>query len=718
MIAKHVAPKRSTKSSFHRLVDYISDEQDKTHRVGQVKSVNCHAATIDAAIIEVLATQQQNTRATGDKTYHLLVSFREGEAVDDDTLSKIEAELCEAIGFGEHQRISAVHRDTDNLHIHIAINKIHPEKLTMVEPFGAYRVMGETCERLENQYGLEKDNHITKQREGLSRAQDMEAHSGQKSLISWTREQCGEALEGAQSWDDVHQVLKEHSLHMQLRGNGLVITSDSDVSIKASSVSRALSKPALEKRLGEFVGGETHQGQEGGESSTKGRYNKQPIELKVDTTVLYQRYQQQASQSEQHVNQALALVMTTKGRKLKALDLANKLKRFAISQETNFITRKMLYTLHFNSVKKQQQKIQQTAASAKKKVYGQHRKLTWADWLKQQALQGNNEALTALQARQPLRYQHSNRLSGQDVVTFDRAMLTGADNITKKGSVIDKRSSVKETANSLVLPSKITTTTLIEALELAQARYGNVITINGTAAFKQRIVNVATNARLNIQFTGDEERYRLQLKERKDGQSREDGRGVTGRGHDESGRAVTGYDRSGRGNERGQPQSQRKPHLGSIGSEPPPSRRHGLRNVSELRVASFKGQGAVLLPRDVSGDVGQQRSGNTVDALRWGVFGARLDEAQVSAAEEYIVERMSKREKGIDIAVHEPLTQAVKGEFAGLRVVNGQSLILIKTAPDVISVLPIKSDVKRLKIGDEISISRQAKVSRMRGLER
>jgi len=718
VIAKHVPPKGSTKSSFNRLVDYISDEQDKVHRVGLVKSVNCHAATIDAAITEVLATQQQNTRATGDKTYHLLVSFREGEAVDNDTLSKIEAQLCEAIGFGEHQRISAVHRDTDNLHIHIAINKIHPEKLTMVEPFGAYRVLGETCEQLENQYGLEKDNHITKQREGQSRAQDMEAHSGQKSLISWTREQCGEALESAQSWEDVHHVLKEHGLHMQRRGSGLVITSDNDVSIKASSVSRALSKPALEKRLGEFVVGEVSQGQEEGGASTKSRYSKQPIELKIDTSVLYQRYQQQTLQSEQHVNQALASVMTTKGRKLKALDLANKLKRLAISQETNFITRKMLYKLHFNAVKRQRQKIQQTAASAKSQVYGQHRKLTWADWLKQQAQQGDNDALTVLQARQPHRQQQCNSLSGQYVSTLDSAVLTGADNITKKGSVIDKHTGVKETANSLVLPLKVTTTTLIEALKLAQVRYGNIITINGDDAFKQRIIEVAVNARLNIQFAGGAERDRLQLEERYNGKSREDGRGITGRGNDGSGRALIEHNGSRRRDERKPSQSQRQPNVGSIGSEPPPSRRHGLRNVSELSVASLKGQGAVLLPRDVSGDVGQQRSGNTADALRWGIFGARLDEVQVSAAEQYIRERMSKRDKGIDVAIHEPLTQVVKGQFAGSRFVNGQLLLLVKIAPDVISVLPIKSDVRRLKIGDEISINGQAKVSRVRGLER
>ncbi|MGL4473348.1 MAG: TraI/MobA(P) family conjugative relaxase [Shewanella sp.] len=718
MIAKHVAKKGSAKSSFHRLVDYISDEQGKEHRVSLVRSTHCHAAGVDAAVAEVLATQQQNTRAKGDKTYHLLVSFREGETLDDDTLSKIEAELCEAIGFGEHQRISAVHCDTDNLHIHVAINKIHPQKLTMVEPFGDYRVLGEACDRLEDKYGLEKDNHISHVRSGQSRANDMEAHSGQKSLISWTREQCGEALKQAQSWNEVHQVLHEHGLRLQERANGLVITSDIDVSIKASSVSRELSKPALEKRLGDFVPAKTDGQKAQSPPEDNRRYRKQPIELKVDTTTLYRCYQQQASQSEQAVSQALALVATDKSRKLTALGLASKLKRFAISQEANVITRKLLYKHHFDSVKRQQQKIQQTAAMAKKQVYKESRQLTWADWLKQQAQQGDTEALRALQARQPHRYQQSNRLSGRAGLTPNSAVLAGADSITKKGSVIDKRSGVREVANAIVLPSKVTTANLINALTLAQARYGNVITVDGTDAFKRRVVNMAIKSRLDIQFTGDAEQYRQQLEERNHDNTRKDGRGVIGRGHDEPRRSVTRYDSNRRGDERASSELQRKSNLGSVGREPPPSRRNGLRDLSQLGVASFKGKGAMLLSGNVPGDVEQQRPRAVVDALRWGIFGARLSATQLMAAEKYIEERLSKREQGMDIAIHEPLTGAVKGRFAGVRRIDGESLLLVETAPGIVSVLPIKSDVKRLKIGDPININQQGKVSRTRGVER
>ena len=68
--------------------------------------------------------QNLNTRARGDKTYHLVVSFPPGERPSPDQLHVIEGELIGAIGLGEHQRMSAVHTDTEHLRIHIALNKV------------------------------------------------------------------------------------------------------------------------------------------------------------------------------------------------------------------------------------------------------------------------------------------------------------------------------------------------------------------------------------------------------------------------------------------------------------------------------------------------------------------------------------------------------------------------------------------------------------------
>src|ERR1043166_9415618 len=115
MIAKHVAMKSVKKSDFAGLARYITNEQNKKERVGYISFTNCEAQTLDAVIAEIVATQHQNKRAESDTTYHLIVSFRVGEQPDEATLKAIEGRICETLGYGEHQRMSAVHYDTDNL---------------------------------------------------------------------------------------------------------------------------------------------------------------------------------------------------------------------------------------------------------------------------------------------------------------------------------------------------------------------------------------------------------------------------------------------------------------------------------------------------------------------------------------------------------------------------------------------------------------------------
>lgn len=160
MIIKHVPMRRQEKSRFSRLVSYLTDTQGKEVRVGEVSVTNCLSGTVEAAEAEILATQQMNRRACGEKTYHMLMSFRSGEQVDFKVLKAIEERICTALGFSEHQRMSVVHHDTENLHVHIAVNKIHPTRLTMHEPYFPYRTFAKLCPVLEREFGLERDNHI------------------------------------------------------------------------------------------------------------------------------------------------------------------------------------------------------------------------------------------------------------------------------------------------------------------------------------------------------------------------------------------------------------------------------------------------------------------------------------------------------------------------------------------------------------------------------
>jgi hypothetical protein len=53
----------------------------------------------------------------------------------------IEERFCKALGYAEHQRISVIHHDTDNVHIHVAINKIHPTTFTPHNPGCDYKTL-------------------------------------------------------------------------------------------------------------------------------------------------------------------------------------------------------------------------------------------------------------------------------------------------------------------------------------------------------------------------------------------------------------------------------------------------------------------------------------------------------------------------------------------------------------------------------------------------
>lgn len=82
-----------------------------------------------------------------------------------------------------------------------------------------------------------------------------------------------------------------------------------------------------------------------------------------------------------------------------------------------------------------------------------------------------------------------------------------------------------------------------------------------------------------------------------------------------------------------------------------------------------------------------------------------------NAAARYIAERSQKREKGIDILPHRHYAEGDAGElsFAGLREIDGKSLMLLQT-PSEMLVLPIIDEnmvrrCQRLSIGNMVDVT-------------
>lgn len=140
MIAKHIhcLPEHD---NYARLAAYIADAGHDGEKCLASWCAGC--ATDDdygLAVMEVESVQGLNTRSAKEKTYHLMVSFRP----EDET--KLTPELCRTmeerfasvLGFSEHQRHCGIHKNTNNIHLHIAYNMVHPETLSRHSPYFDY----------------------------------------------------------------------------------------------------------------------------------------------------------------------------------------------------------------------------------------------------------------------------------------------------------------------------------------------------------------------------------------------------------------------------------------------------------------------------------------------------------------------------------------------------------------------------------------------------
>jgi hypothetical protein len=531
MIAKAIAMKVAEKSHFSKLVAYITDAQDTSFRIGQVSVTNCYSDGHNDAIYEVLNTQMQNRRATSDKTYHLIVSFRAGEDVSPETLQAIEAELCTGLGFKEHQRISAVHQDTENLHIHIAINKVHPVKHTLHTPFRDYKTLAKLCAHLEQQYGLEIDNHSSQINHTAGRARDMERHSGVESLISWIQQKALGSIKQANTWAELHVALYENGLSIKPRGNGLALsTQDGSIGVKASSVARELSKGKLEQRLGAF---ETANEQSLSTIPVKQRYDRaaiitNPVKAeqtrqseqlkkppKISSTDLYNLYQTERLDSTVIRIEALQRARTQYQADIQqAKDKAAGKRRWLKALIQPGINKKLLLALTGKSLQADIKRINADYRQQRQSLYAQHRRFTWLDWLQQQATQGNPNALQILRQRQSNIDVKGNYLVGIKTPSEHFAPQQSKAKVTKKGTVfyLNNKAVIKDDGNRFHVAADADQAVLTSVLIYAKNRHGYQLSIRGNELFQENVVRASVKAGLNISFEQDHlEQRRVKL---------------------------------------------------------------------------------------------------------------------------------------------------------------------------------------------------------------
>jgi hypothetical protein len=501
--------------------------------------------------------------------------------------------------------VSVVHHDTDNLHIHLAINKVHPRKLTLHEPFQSYRTLGKVCARLERELGLRVDNHTARRTIGEGRAADMELHAGVESLMTWVRRECLGELQQARSWAELHEVLHAHGLRINERGAGLSIEAEDGTRVKASTVDRGLSKAALEARLGAF------QAADGGRKTTARKtYAKRPTSSRVDTSALFERYQREREGLSDSRAAALAAAKRAKDRAVEDARRAYKLHTAMLRVvDGRGVDKRLLFAQASRQLKARLQAIHEDYGRVRQRILAGHQRRTWADWLKAEAIEADRDALAALRARAAAENLRGATVRGEGA-TASADAAPDIDTVTKAGTVVYRAgaSAVRDDGQRLQVSREADQEAIRTALRLARQQYGDRISVNGSAAFRAAVVRAAVDMDLPITFTDpglERHRQALLRKERPDGnpthaaarrgQTAQPGPG--GLHGLRPGDAAAGHTRG---------PVRAKPHPGGHPRQPPPASRHGLRNLSAVDVDGQRQGREGVLPRDVRGGVEHQ----------------------------------------------------------------------------------------------------------------
>lgn len=283
------APRSSTKkASFDRLVDYIdrSGADDAPVRVleqfpdGRQRvlagDVACetNAFSLETAAAEMNMVAAQN-RHIKDPVYHFIISWREEDKPTDAQAFDSAHYALKQLGMDSHQYVTAIHRDTDNVHAHVAVNRVNPLTYKAVNMWKDVEILQKSMRVLERHYGFQVDNGPWQLnadnllvRPGLrypsapQGAAKRQIFSNQESLFHYAveavRDKINERFRSKEAtWRNLHLTLHANGLGLREQGEGLVIYNflrPDDLEIKASSVHPSLTKRALVASLGAFEG--------------------------------------------------------------------------------------------------------------------------------------------------------------------------------------------------------------------------------------------------------------------------------------------------------------------------------------------------------------------------------------------------------------------------------------------------------------------------------
>lgn len=286
MIVKEQPRRQNSSSSFKRLQEYLTSERDPdTGAVRQRGDIlmSSNLASLDTVAAEMNGVAALNARCQ-DALYHYEIAWPPGEMPTREQWCDSALYTLQALGYQEHQYIVVAHDDKAHFHIHIMVNKVHPETLNALTPHQSHTKLHAAARTLEAKYGWKHTPGLVRWDEDTQKiapvpkaerhaqghennnptggAAKLEHYHDEESLQSYIRREVAPRLRTLltrrnATWNDLHALFAKHHLRMQKgdAGGYTVLAIDHDIRVKASDVFRhhfagKANRKATEQQLG------------------------------------------------------------------------------------------------------------------------------------------------------------------------------------------------------------------------------------------------------------------------------------------------------------------------------------------------------------------------------------------------------------------------------------------------------------------------------------
>lgn len=271
MIAKKVSKKSSSKAKgISDLITYIFEKPGSPEeRLLYSGSRNFVTEELNSRKCEMIGLALSEKKSP-QPVCHWILSWKDFENPTSEQVEEAVDIFLKELGLSENQTLFAIHGDTENKHVHLVINRVHPETGKVITPNKGFdkiaaakaiaRIEKKQCWEQEKgalfrvtEFGeLEKNESRSNDLKSNSQRNNSEtSYADSDGIISGAKEIILNTFFESSLWREFQTHLAERGIEFQQKGSGAVFVING-MQIKASKIDRKISYKELYKKYGDF----------------------------------------------------------------------------------------------------------------------------------------------------------------------------------------------------------------------------------------------------------------------------------------------------------------------------------------------------------------------------------------------------------------------------------------------------------------------------------